>query len=105
MTKTTQLASAIARSAQASTSRCIAPATKRAFSQAPRSMASAVTSLNFMTEEEEALRDAVRKFSTDTLTPEKVREMDEKEEMDPAIVKALFEAGVCSLCQLKTEDG
>jgi hypothetical protein len=35
----------------------------------------------------------VQRFTTDVIGP-KVREMDEKESMDPSIIKALFEQGV-----------
>jgi hypothetical protein len=35
----------------------------------------------------------VRRFATDVVGP-KVREMDENEQMDPAIIKGLFEQGV-----------
>ncbi len=36
---------------------------------------------------------AVQRFATDVVKP-KVREMDEKEMMDPSIIKGLFEQGV-----------
>lgn len=36
---------------------------------------------------------AVRRFSQDVVAP-KVREMDENEQMDPAIISGLFEQGV-----------
>lgn len=40
----------------------------------------------------------VRRFAQDEIAP-KVREMDEKELMDPAIIKGLFENGVSiTLC-------
>lgn len=51
-----------------------------------------VNSLNKFTEEEELLRDSVRSFARDLIAP-KVEEMDEKELMDPAIIKGLFENG------------
>lgn len=35
----------------------------------------------------------VQRFATEVVAP-KVREMDENEQMDPAIVKGLFEQGV-----------
>ena len=38
----------------------------------------------------------VRRFAEDVVGP-KVREMDENEMMDPEIVKALFDQGVCSV--------
>lgn len=37
----------------------------------------------------------MRKFAADVVKP-KVMEMDEKETMDPAIIKALFDNGVLS---------
>ncbi len=36
---------------------------------------------------------SVQRFATDVVKP-KVREMDEKEMMDPSIIKGLFEQGV-----------
>jgi hypothetical protein len=36
---------------------------------------------------------AVQRFATDIVGP-KVREMDENEQMDPSIIKGLFEQGV-----------
>ncbi|KAM5540575.1 hypothetical protein V8D89_005606 [Ganoderma adspersum] len=54
------------------------------------------TSLNTFTEEEEMLRESVRRFAEDVVGP-KVREMDENEMMDPAIVKALFEQGLMGI--------
>jgi len=66
--------------------------------------------LDVFTEEEQMLREAgmlpqnicltsdlvpeVRRFAVDVVGP-KVREMDEKESMDPSIIKSLFEQGVC----------
>lgn len=45
------------------------------------------------TEEENMLRETVRRFAQDVIGP-KVREMDEKEIMDPAIIQGLFDNGV-----------
>lgn len=42
------------------------------------------------------LRDAVQRFATEVVAP-KVREMDEKESMDPAIIKGLFEQGLMGI--------
>lgn len=42
------------------------------------------------------LREAVQRFATDVVEP-KVREMDEKENMDPEIVKGLFEQGLMGI--------
>lgn len=53
------------------------------------------TSLQF-TEEEEMFRDVVAKFSEEVVAP-KVRDMDEAEEMDPEIVKAMFDNGLMGI--------
>lgn len=53
-------------------------------------------SLHTFTEEEELLRDTVRKFSEEMVAP-KVREMDESEKMDPSIIQGLFENGVSDM--------
>ncbi|EMC98728.1 hypothetical protein BAUCODRAFT_31007 [Baudoinia panamericana UAMH 10762] len=50
------------------------------------------TPIFHFTETEQALADAVSKFANEDLLP-KVREMDENEKMDPAIVEQLFEQG------------
>lgn len=42
------------------------------------------------------LRDLVQRFATDVVGP-RVREMDEKESMDPAIIKGLFEQGLMGI--------
>ena len=42
------------------------------------------------------MAESVSKFATDVIAP-KVREMDEKEVMDPAIVEQLFEQGLMSV--------
>ncbi|KAM0746492.1 acyl-CoA dehydrogenase NM domain-like protein [Meredithblackwellia eburnea MCA 4105] len=55
-----------------------------------------VPSLYTFTEEEEMLRDAVRKFATEVVQP-KVSEMDEAEQMDPAIIKGLFDQGLMAI--------
>lgn len=47
------------------------------------------------TEEEEMLRESVRKFAEDVVGP-KVMEMDEKEQMDPDVIKEMFDQGVSS---------
>lgn len=39
------------------------------------------------------LRESVRKFAEDVVGP-KVMEMDEKEQMDPAVIKEMFDQGV-----------
>jgi hypothetical protein len=53
-------------------------------------------SLHTFTEEEELLRETVKRFSQEVVEP-KVREMDENEKMDPEIIKGLFENGVSVL--------
>jgi len=42
------------------------------------------------------LREAVRRFAVETIGP-KVREMDENESMDPAVIKGLFEQGLMGI--------
>ncbi|EWC48682.1 mitochondrial short chain specific acyl-CoA dehydrogenase [Drechslerella stenobrocha 248] len=49
-----------------------------------------------LTEEEEMLKEAVSKFSQDVILP-KVREMDEAETMDKAVLEGLFEQGLMSV--------
>ncbi|KAI6105335.1 acyl-CoA oxidase [Pisolithus sp. B1] len=76
----------------------------RAFSvSAPSMESSTLNSLDTFTEEEEMLRESVRRFSTDVVGP-KVREMDEKERMDPDIIKGLFEQGLMGI-ETSTEHG
>lgn len=48
------------------------------------------------TEEENMLRETVRRYAEDVIGP-KVREMDEKEQMDPEIIKGLFENGLMGI--------
>lgn len=55
-------------------------------------------SLHTFTEEEEMLRDTVRKFSEEMVAP-RVREMDEAEKMDPEIIQGLFDNGVSGRVQ------
>ncbi|KAF8516022.1 acyl-CoA oxidase [Hysterangium stoloniferum] len=64
----------------------------RAFSSS-RVAASHIASLDNFSEEEEMLRDAVKRFATDVVGP-RVREMDEKEMMAPEVIKGLFEQGL-----------
>lgn len=45
--------------------------------------------LLILTEEEEMMRESVARFAKDVVEP-KVREMDENEKMDPAIIKGLY---------------
>ncbi|KAF7290042.1 hypothetical protein HMN09_01309200 [Mycena chlorophos] len=57
---------------------------------------SGVSSLDTFTDEETMLRDAVKRFATDVVGP-KVREMDENEMMDPAVIQGLFEQGLMGI--------
>ncbi|KAH9167368.1 acyl-CoA oxidase [Lactarius sanguifluus] len=66
----------------------------RAFSISPTWRAP--NSLDAFTEEEELLRESVRRFAQDVVGP-KVREMDENEGMDPAVIKGLFEQGLMGI--------
>ena len=52
--------------------------------------------LTMLSEDETAFRDAVRAFAESEITPH-VTHMDEKAEMDPAIVKKLFEMGLMGI--------
>ncbi|KAG6829798.1 hypothetical protein H0H87_010139 [Tephrocybe sp. NHM501043] len=56
----------------------------------------AIGSLRNFTDEENMLREAVQRFAVDIVGP-KVREMDEKEAMDPSIIKGLFEQGLMGI--------
>eukprot|EP01098_Paradermamoeba_levis_P004821 TRINITY_DN2063_c0_g1_i3.p1 TRINITY_DN2063_c0_g1~~TRINITY_DN2063_c0_g1_i3.p1 ORF type:complete len:442 (-),score=133.15 TRINITY_DN2063_c0_g1_i3:56-1339(-) len=49
-----------------------------------------------LSEEEEMLRSSVRKFAETVIKP-KVREMDERQEIDPAVLKACFEQGLMGI--------
>ncbi|RKP06036.1 acyl-CoA dehydrogenase/oxidase [Thamnocephalis sphaerospora] len=73
----------------------IRPATRtlgvRAFSQSSV-VRSSLPSLYTLTEEEQMLRDTVARFSAEQVQP-KVSEMDEKEKLDPAVLKGLFDHG------------
>ncbi|KAJ7645959.1 acyl-CoA oxidase [Mycena polygramma] len=55
-----------------------------------------LNSLDVYTEEETMLREAVQRFATEVVGP-KVREMDENEQMDPAIIKGLFDQGLMGI--------
>ncbi|KAF8909091.1 acyl-CoA oxidase [Mucidula mucida] len=55
-----------------------------------------IASLDTFTEEENMIRESVQRFATDVVKP-KVREMDEKEMMDPSIIKGLFEQGLMGI--------
>ncbi|WDK16905.1 acyl-CoA dehydrogenase domain-containing protein [Colletotrichum graminicola] len=51
------------------------------------------TPITHLSEVEAAMQETVNKFANDVIAP-KVREMDEAEDMDPAIVEQLFEQGL-----------
>ncbi|EPQ25650.1 uncharacterized protein PFL1_06787 [Pseudozyma flocculosa PF-1] len=55
-----------------------------------------INSLNKLSEEEEMLREAVKRFAEDVVAP-RVQEMDEAEKMDPEIIKGLFEQGLMAI--------
>ncbi|KAJ7067263.1 acyl-CoA oxidase [Mycena amicta] len=61
-----------------------------------RRVRSGISSLDTFTEEETMLREAVKRFATDVVGP-KVREMDENEMMDPAVIQGLFEQGLMGI--------
>jgi short/branched chain acyl-CoA dehydrogenase len=54
------------------------------------------TPIGHLTEIEAAMAESVSKFAVDVIGP-KVREMDEKETMDPAVVEQLFEQGLMGI--------
>jgi alkylation response protein AidB-like acyl-CoA dehydrogenase len=54
------------------------------------------TPITHLSEIESAMAESVSKFAADLIGP-KVREMDENETMDPAIVEQLFEQGLMSI--------
>ncbi|KAJ8595068.1 acyl-CoA dehydrogenase NM domain-like protein [Rhizopogon salebrosus TDB-379] len=55
-----------------------------------------LNSLDVFTDEENMFRDSVKRFAVDVIGP-KVREMDEKESMDPIIIQGLFEQGLMGI--------
>ncbi|KAJ1906453.1 hypothetical protein IWQ60_003083 [Tieghemiomyces parasiticus] len=70
-----------------------APAFRAAALHTSRPAASEITSLHTLTEEEQAFKESVAKFANEMVAP-KVRAMDEAEELDPAVLKGLFEQGL-----------
>lgn len=52
--------------------------------------------LKYMTEDEKLFRDSVRQFARETIGP-LVREMDEQQKMDTALIRQLFELGLMSI--------
>ena len=53
-------------------------------------------SLYKLTEEEQMLRDVVRRYAESQVKP-LVQKMDENEKMDPSIIKGLFEQGLMAI--------
>ncbi|KAG9046876.1 hypothetical protein FS837_003491 [Tulasnella sp. UAMH 9824] len=76
-------------------SRALGKQPVRAFSST-RVAQSGLNSLHTFTEEEQMLRESVKRFAEDVVAP-KVREMDENETMDPEIIKGLFEQGLMGI--------
>ncbi|KAL1921738.1 uncharacterized protein VTP21DRAFT_10380 [Calcarisporiella thermophila] len=62
-----------------------------------------VASLDTFTEEEEMMRQAVRRFAEEVVKP-KVTEMDEKEKLDSGVLKGLFEQGLMGI-EVESEFG
>ncbi|KAI0337557.1 acyl-CoA dehydrogenase NM domain-like protein [Trametopsis cervina] len=72
-------------------------ATRRCFSTTRIAASeSGLNSLDTFTDEEQMLRETVQRFAQDVVAP-KVREMDENEMMDPAVIKGLFEQGLMGI--------
>ncbi|KAI0938938.1 hypothetical protein AcV5_000490 [Taiwanofungus camphoratus] len=55
-----------------------------------------LNSLDAFTDEEQMLRESVSRFAQEVVAP-KVREMDEAEMMDPAVIQGLFEQGLMGI--------
>lgn len=49
--------------------------------------------LSTLTQDEEMMRDSVRRFAREVVAP-KVSQMDEEGKLDPAVLKGLFDNGV-----------
>ncbi|CAD6566367.1 MAG: hypothetical protein TREMPRED_002502 [Tremellales sp. Tagirdzhanova-0007] len=99
------LSKAMRITAYAARARESAPATfVRSFSASPIPRVEEITrpaidtplSLWNFTEEETMLRETVRRFAQDVIVP-KVHDMDEKELMDPDIIKGLFDNGLMGI--------
>ncbi|KAG6374982.1 acyl-CoA oxidase [Boletus reticuloceps] len=60
-----------------------------------------LNSLDTFTEEEEMLRESVKRFANEVVGP-KVREMDERESMDPGIIKGFLNKGNRGTCQSRS---
>ncbi|KAK4706080.1 short-chain 2-methylacyl-CoA dehydrogenase, partial [Phenoliferia sp. Uapishka_3] len=74
--------------------RIVAPYALRSF--ATEAGEPTFNSLYSLSDEEEMLRDAVRKFAEDVVKP-RVYAMDEAEKMDPVIIKGLFDQGLMAI--------
>ncbi|CAL1700318.1 unnamed protein product [Somion occarium] len=75
----------------------VMPRAARTFSRSSVVSSQAVlNSLDTFTDEEQMLRETVQKFAQDVIAP-RVRDMDENEMMDPAVIKGLFEAGLMGI--------
>ncbi|KAN0103903.1 Acyl-CoA dehydrogenase/oxidase, N-terminal and middle domain containing protein [Russula decolorans] len=75
----------------------------RAFSTT--SASHTINSLHTFSEEEDLLRESVKRFAQDVVGP-KVREMDENEMMDSSVIKGLFENKECLVgIETSTEHG
>jgi hypothetical protein len=65
---------------------------RRSFASSSSSSAPTHLPITSLSEDEQALRDSVASFAQKVLAP-KVREMDAKGELEPAVLQALFEQG------------
>ncbi|KAL1747794.1 acyl-CoA dehydrogenase/oxidase [Schizophyllum fasciatum] len=71
------------------------PLAARAFATS-RSARQQLAPLDVLSDEEQMLKETVQRFAADVVAP-KVREMDEKEMMDPSVISALFEQGLMGI--------
>jgi len=86
----------VTRSARASASRQSLRSLARPISSSAVRREPQLNSLSTYTDEEQMLRESVARFAQDVVGP-RVREMDEKESMDPVIIKGLFEQGLMGI--------
>ncbi|EGP88451.1 uncharacterized protein MYCGRDRAFT_104112 [Zymoseptoria tritici IPO323] len=92
VSRTTLSRAALVRSTPA-TSRCLTSTPQRRNATPMDLDALQPTPIFHLSETEAAMAETVNKFANDVILP-KVREMDEAEKMDPAIVEQLFEQGL-----------
>lgn len=59
-------------------------------------VAKQIPSLYTLSEDEQMLKESVAKFANDVVRP-KVKEMDEKEMMDPSIMRGMFDQGLMGI--------